>query len=191
MKQSRRQFFKLTLGTLAVLCLHLTSARAASEPILLKPGDVEIGKNTQPLEVTVDLPPVPAGNQAILEFTAWYPAAKFTGFSSGMKIYWDGKELTEALNRPETFQIKDGREMFARGNSFWTVAMLDEPESVGWLADSPYFVPPEIIDLVRFRFAVPEASPGKHSLKIVNGKLQLDLDMILMVRNLQIVFSPQ
>jgi len=190
MKQTMRQFFSLTLGALAVLSLHATSARAASEPIMLKSGDVEIAVG-QPLEVTVDLPPGPADHEAVLEFTAWFQASTFRGYSAAMKISWDGNDLIEALNRPEAFHIKDGRRQPAHIDAYWSVPIIDAPESAGLLTDSPYFVSPEKVDVVRFRFALPEAQPGQHSLKITNGRQEADDNTTLMARDIKIVFVPK
>jgi hypothetical protein len=185
-----RNTLGLTLGAVAVLTLHMASARAASEPIMLKSGDVEIEKS-QPLEITVDLPAAPADNEAVLEFTAWYQATMFRGYSAGMDVYWDGRELTEILDRPETFVIKDGREQLTRRFSHWTVAILNTPESAATLENSIYFVSPEKIDTVRFRFALPDASPGEHSLKITNALAPGDDGSTLIARNVKIVFVPQ
>jgi hypothetical protein len=188
------RFVRLTCGTLAVLGL-LTSAWAASEPVMLKAGDVEIEKSA-PLEITADLPPAPAGKDAVLEFTAWYQGKVFSGYHPGMRVYWDGKELTAVLDRPETFQIKDGREVSSRVSmkwnvTCWNVAILDAPESAS-LTTSKYFVSPETLDVVRFRFALPDASAGEHLLKIENGGYPDDDNtMTLMVRDIQIAFAPQ
>jgi hypothetical protein len=186
----KRYILKLTLGAVAVLSLHVTSAWAASEPIMLKSGDVEIEKS-QPLEVTVDLPPSPADTVGVIEFTAWYQASKWRGYNAGMNIYWDDKELIEILDRPMIFVIKDGREQSTRLYSHWTVAILDTPGSAASLTDNQYFVSPEKIDVVRFRFALPDASPGAHSVRITNA-LEPGVDGgTLMAQDIKIVFVPK
>lgn len=185
-----RNILGLIFGAVAVLSLQMTSARAASEPIMLKSGDVEIEKS-QPLEITVDLPPAPTDTVGVIEFTAWYQASKWRGYSAGMNIYWDDNELTDILDRPGTFVIKAGREQPTRRFSHWTVAILDTPGSAASLTDNQYFVSPEKVDVVRFRFALPEASPGSHSVRITNA-LEPDVDGgTLMVQDMKIVFIPK
>ncbi len=144
----------------------LTAAEELAPPVVVAADENEIPKYRE-LTLTVDLTGAPADAHAVLEFTAWHRTEIPRGFFSTLSIYWDGKELTEALNRPPTFTMpRLSREEPTRRGVGFMVAALPAPEEM----DAPgnrYYVPKDQVDMLFFRFLLPNAE-GTHKLKIRN-----------------------
>lgn len=146
----------------------IASAEPATAPaIVILEGEAEIPKK-QAFEQEMELTEAPEGCDTVLEFTAWYKAGKPAGFYSTLRVFWDGEEQWDALERPMQVIWGEGRVSEIRGENGWLVAIVTSPEDVR-RADSPYQIRDEELEMTRYRFRLPASSSGAHKVKILNN----------------------
>ncbi len=186
----------LVLGALALLPCF---AVAADEPEVLEiqSEDLEVGPKSE-ARLSVDIKAIPTDTEAVLEFTAWHQATKNAGFYASMRVFWNNEELEDIRDRPATFQLaKTENTTPIRKGKTWQVSVLASPEDAND-QESRYYVSPEIIDVVRFRFNLPHLAAGPAELTIRNemkdetfSKLGYELFPVLMLRDVKIRFEPR
>lgn len=166
-----------TAKLLKICCLAVVigllpwSAKAEDlmEPHVIQADEIKI-EEVSDHTFTIELPEYPADADLVLEFTAWYQAPRRAGYYATLGLLWNGEELQDILDRPATFATSTDPDRpptpIRRGN-FWQVPVLPYPEAAYETGDR-YFVDPEVIDVVTFRFRLPYSTPGLQELTVRN-----------------------
>lgn len=160
----------LSLPPLLLTAAVATTSLQASDtnwPLQIAHEEAVVEKNSC-LKQEITIAATPVNHDLVLELTAWYQGNRPSGFLQHMKVFLDGEELTDILDRPATFTAKDERPRETRGVKGWRVAILSSPDDPK-NSDSPYFVSKEELpDITRFRFRLPQVTSGAHEIEIKN-----------------------
>ncbi len=167
----RRRFGRRVLPVLMGAGMLGMATAGADEVVTVLDGEMEVERSSE-IRLPVVLPEVSPDHEAVLEFTAWYPAPKHAGYYAGMRVYWGAEEVEDILDRPETFQTnrgrKDGRHSPIRRKKWWMVPVVQAPEAFD-PQDSSY-VSPDQLNPFLFRFRLPTATgQGEYELRITNS----------------------
>lgn len=133
----------------------------ANEAFFDQSEEVEIIHGS-PMERNVE---VKEKGDAILEFKAWYRAKEPAGFYATLNVSWNGKRLTEILDRPTSVYVEGSEREFAtRSENGWLTAIL--PDAGSAEMPSRYYIAREVLDIVTFRFKLPVEQAGIYPLAI-------------------------
>ncbi len=164
----RRVSFKKGLLPLLLLSPYGLTPALHAETVVVQSEEIAVEEKGE-IHLSVQLPEVTAGQDAVLEFTAWYPAPKYAGFYAAMRVFWDHEEMIDILDRPATFQRpKSDKEIPSRRGKWWQVAVLPHPEEAS-KPTNPYYIPEEDFKMVRYRFRIPPSAQGEHQLSVRNN----------------------
>lgn len=192
---------KIVMASLSLAMISLCSPfplMADEMPVLeIESSQVQVDEMSE-ISLPVEVKEVPPGSEAVLEFTAWYQAPRILGYYSALQVFWNGEELTEALDRPDQFPLlnKPDSHVPSRREGCWVVAVLPKPEA----ARSPrnrYTVDPAIVDIVKFQLPVNISGPGQYEVRLLNrkakeqgGTVSYEVFPTLMLQDVQLRFIP-
>lgn len=172
----------------------MAGAAESPEPVIIQSDELEVAGESE-ATMQVEVKNIPKNSDAVLEFTAWHRASKHAGYYTSMRVFWDGEEMEDILDRPEKFEVRMGpdktRTVTVRAAKYWKVAVLPDPES-SQDSTQPYYISADEVDVVHFRFRLPKLTPGNHELIIRNNMkdnlpgVEYELFPTLMLRNVAI-----
>jgi len=161
----------------------------AENELSLVKGEVVV-ESEKSFEVDVQVPDVPADEDLVLEFTAWYRAPRTVGYYPTLRLYWDGNEILDIHERPASFETNSGKGYEVRTNFGWRVPVIMDPEHAreDKMFQMHYRPRNGEWEPFLFRFLL-HTDAGKHRLKVANllknpkGELFSDL----VIRDLRLV----